>query len=136
MHGTLPVVNQKMILLTLVISACGRLATADHRGVTDTSSSPHAHLRAVDLDDVRLPSGFWADRYETCRHTMIPAVEQSLLDPANAAQLQNFLVAAGDRQGQHAGSHWSDGDCYKFLETLCYVHLLSPHDELDKLMPR
>jgi DUF1680 family protein len=111
-------------------------AEAAERGVTNTSSSPHVKFRAVDLDDVRWTEGFWANKYALCRDVMIPTVEQSLQDPTNAAQLQNFLIAAGLEQGEHQGSHWSDGDCYKWLEALCYVYTDTKDERIDQKLDR
>src|SRR5262245_55259660 len=44
------------------------------RGLRDTSASPHVLVRSVGLADVKWTTGFWADRFRTCRADMIPAM--------------------------------------------------------------
>jgi len=120
-----------VVMIILVYSPSAR---AKDRGITDTSSSPHVKLRCVDLDDVRWTKGFWAQRFELCRRVMIPGVERALHHPQNAASLDNFLAAAGLRQGEHRGRDWSDGDCYKWLEAVAHVYAVTKDESLDKLM--
>ena len=112
--------NVLSLFATLLIV---HVAVAGDRGITDTSASPHVMLRSVDVGDVQWTKGFWADRFAVCRDAITPRVEKSLLAPGNAAQLQNFQVAAGVKKGEHKGSHWSDGDCYKWIETLAYLYM-------------
>jgi len=127
----------RLALFVLVPALASRSTVeAADRGVTNTSSSPHVKFRAVDLDDVQWTTGFWAKKYALCKSAMTPTVEQSLQDPANAAQLQNFLIAAGLKEGEHKGSHWSDGDCYKWLEALCYIYMDTKDEQIDRKLDR
>jgi hypothetical protein len=43
-------------------------------GLTDTANSPHVVVRSVGLTEVRWTSGFWAERFDTCRKTSVPAM--------------------------------------------------------------
>ena len=45
---------------------------AGERALIDTTQSPSAKMYMVDLSDVKWTDGFWADRFEVCRTTMIP----------------------------------------------------------------
>jgi len=131
--------SRTVLTATLLILLSGmplvdRLVEAKDRGVVNNSSSPHVRLRSVDLDDVKWTDGFWADKFELCRREMIPGVQRALGDERNAAQLRNFRVAAGLDQGQHRGTNWGDGDCYKWLEALAHVYAVTGDANLDRLM--
>lgn len=110
------------------------LAAARDRGVTNTSASPHVRLRSVDLDDVTWTEGLWAEKLDLCRKAIIPTIGRALADPHNAAVLSNFRVAAGLAKGKHVGTNWSDGDCYKYLESLAHVQAAAPDERIDRLL--
>ncbi|HUT91319.1 MAG TPA: glycoside hydrolase family 127 protein [Thermoguttaceae bacterium] len=110
------------------------MADAKDRGVKSTPSAPHVKLRSVDPDDVRWTQGFWAAKQRLCREAMIPTVEEALHDPQNGACLDNFRVAAGVAEGGHVACHWSDGDCYKFIEALSHVYAVTRDEKLDRLL--
>jgi len=91
-------------------------------------------LRGPGLDAVRWTKGFWADRFELCRRTVIPRMKEALEHPDNAARLSNFRVTAGLMEGGHCGVAWSDGDCYKWLEAMARVYAVTREDGLDREM--
>jgi DUF1680 family protein len=70
---------------------------------------------SIKTGDARLTTGFWANRVENYME-IIYNLEAALLDETNAARLLNFGIAAGEVEGSFYMNHWSDGDCYKFLE--------------------
>jgi len=123
-----------VLALCAVLGTGGRTADARDRGPRNADSAPHAKLRAVDPNDVRWTQGFWADKQRLCREAMIPTVEAALHDRHNGACLENFRVAAGLAEGGHVACHWSDGDCYKFLEALCHVYAVTRDEKLDRLL--
>ena len=90
------------------------------RGTRAIPRSPHAQFRPVTMDEAAWTSGFWADRFERCRTTTLPAVEAGLLNPKNSEQLLVLLIAAGEKPGprKDKGTNWTDGDCYKWIEAL------------------
>jgi DUF1680 family protein len=93
--------------------------------------SPHARLGRLPTANVRWNEGFWADRFELCRTTVLPHMKDALEHPDNRACLSNFRVAAGVEKGQHRGTFWSDGDCYKWLEAVAHVYAITRDDGLD-----
>ena len=105
----------------------GRRSKYHHR-------SPHARMRAPALGQSRWTGGFWADRFELCHHTVLPSMRRALEDPANKARLAYFRIAAGLEEGTHAGRHWSDGDCYKWLEAMAHVYGVTRDRALDRQM--
>jgi DUF1680 family protein len=104
------------------------------KGLTDTSASPHVKLRSVDIDAVRWTEGFWAERFEWCRKVVIPNMWRLLSDPNISHAYENFLVAAGQRQGRHRGPTCNDGDFFKWLEAVAFVYATTRDEELDRQM--
>ncbi len=96
--------------------------------------SPHARLRGLPLGSVTWTAGFWAERLKLCHETIVPSMREALEDPGNKARLKYFRIAAGLEEGKHEGTFWSDGDCYKWLETVAHVYGVSKDAELDRQM--
>ncbi len=105
-------------------------------GLTETSSSRHVKLRSVDIKDVRWTKGFWKDRFDCCRKSMIPNMQRLLEDPETSHAYDNFRVAAGLKEGRHRGPKWHDGDFYKWLEAAAFVYAVTGDKKLDNLMDR
>ena len=120
-------------LLVFVSSLCFALPCG-RAGMVLARRSPHAAVQVVGLDQVRWTSGFWADRFDLCHHTVIPKMKEALLNPKNSARLSNFRVGSGLEQGGHRGVNWSDGDCYKWIEAMARVYAVTQDDELDREM--
>ena len=125
---------RRTIAVLFAVALMCPAASADDRGVTNTSASPHVRLRSVDLDDVRWTEGFWAEKFALCRTAIVPAVERGLLDPRNSEQLRDLRVAAGLEPGSHRGTNWGDGDCYKWLEAVALVYAVTKDPKLDRQM--
>ena len=98
--------------------------------MNDQRQQPFARLKDVETGAVRWTDGFWADRFELCRGTIIPSMREALEEPKNAAFLENFHVAAGLKQGEHRGTKWSDGDCYKWMEAAAHVYGITGDEDL------
>ncbi len=65
-----------LIFATLAAPFC---ANAGDRDLLDTTRSPSARMYMTDLADVRWTRGFWAERFETARTTMVPHMESILV---------------------------------------------------------
>jgi len=102
--------------------------------VIETSRSPHVKVRAVDHDAVRWTEGFWAERFDLCRRTIVPNLCRVMMMPTNSANFCNFQIAAGLRQGPFFGNDWGDGDCYKWIEAAAAVYGVTRDAELDRQM--
>ena len=113
-----------------------KIAMADGKGITDTSSSPYVKLRSVDLDDVRWTDGFWYNKFHLAHTVTLPSMWEILKDPDIAHTLQNFQIAAGLIDGEFRGNWWFDGDFYKWLEAVAYVYATTNDEDLDRLMDR
>lgn len=89
--------------------------------------SPHAKLTPA---PAKWTEGFWADRFKLCHETIIPSMREALAHPDNSADFRNFRIAAGLEQGEHHGTNWSDGDCYKWMEAMSHVYGVTKDPEL------
>ena len=121
-------------VLLLVVCLGGGPVCGAGRGLTDTSASPHVRLRSVEMDAVRWTDGFWAGRLEWCRKTVIPNMGRLLEDPNISHAYENFLVAAGRKQGRHHGPKWNDGDFFKWLEAMAFVYATTRDEDLNRQM--
>lgn len=118
------------LLLGLAALTC----VAQDEGITHTSRSPHAALKAVPLNAVRWTTGFWADRAILCRRSMLSDMWKVLQIPDNGAAYDNFLIAAGRKSGPSGSTVFGDGDFYKWLEAVAHVYSSSRSPELDRRM--
>jgi uncharacterized protein len=98
--------------------------------------SPHAKLEPVGRNDVRWTIGFWADRLETCRTSMVPVMGRLMQDRPSGRFLTNFEVAAGLIEGKHHGAKWDDGDFYKWLESAAATFAVTREPAMDAEMDR
>jgi DUF1680 family protein len=114
--------------------ALGAAPEATSRGLTDTAVSPHVVVHSVGLADVKWTTGFWADRFETCRSGMVSAVGRVMEGTEHSQFLHNFRIAAGLETGTHRGPPWNDGDFYKWLEAAAAVYAVTRDEALDRRM--
>ncbi len=96
--------------------------------------SPSAVIGPIGLADARWTTGFWADRLEVCRATMVPEMGRLMEGTERSQFLQNFRIAAGLAVGKHRGPPWNDGDFCKWLEAVAAVYVFSRDPALDRRM--
>ncbi|WP_417270404.1 glycoside hydrolase family 127 protein [Celeribacter sp.] len=100
---------------------------------TPTPTSIHARLRRPSDKSVRWTNGFWAEKQNLVRTSSIHSTLDAMEDPTNAAYFGNFrTVTQGG--GHFHGRYWSDGDCYKTLETILLLTDVSPDAALSQRM--
>ncbi|MBU2945854.1 glycoside hydrolase family 127 protein [Zobellia uliginosa] len=95
------------------------------------SNSPHTKLNSMNIGDCQWTTGFWADKFELCTTAMVPYMGDVLCGDVGHA-LNNFKIAAGEKEGKHQGMFWHDGDFYKFMEAKIYVYAHTQDKELLK----
>lgn len=95
---------------------------------------PYAVVSSVGIADARWTSGFWADRFETCRTATVPTLGAIMESTEHSQFLHNFRIAAGLAQGKHRGPTWNDGDYFKWLEAAAAVFAIAQDPALDRQM--
>ncbi|WP_289042130.1 beta-L-arabinofuranosidase domain-containing protein [uncultured Zobellia sp.] len=94
-------------------------------------NSPYTQLKSLNIGDCQWTDGFWADKFKLCANAMVPYMGDVLCGDVGHA-LNNFKIAAGEKQGEHQGMFWHDGDFYKFMEAKTYVYAQTQNNELLK----
>ncbi|WP_405269841.1 glycoside hydrolase family 127 protein [Cellulophaga sp. Ld12] len=95
----------------------------------DNSLSPFVQLKNINLTDCQWTSGFWAEKFKTCEDVMVPYMGEVLCGDIGHA-LNNFKIAAGEKEGEHKGMFWHDGDFYKFIEAKIYVYAQNKNSKI------
>lgn len=122
------------LLIAFIAVSAALSAELPRGGITNTSSSPHAKLKSIDLTAAHWTSGFWAERFRLSDEVMISAMWEALQIPNNGASYKNLLIAAGLEKGTFQSTKWSDGDVYKWLEGVAHVYALTHEPKLDARM--
>jgi uncharacterized protein len=81
-----------------------QVSLAQEKSLTNTSKSTYAKLESVNMGDVRWTEGFWADRFQVCRDSMVPNMWHLYTDPNISHAYKNFEIAAGLDTGSFKGS--------------------------------
>ncbi|MBK8025160.1 MAG: glycoside hydrolase family 127 protein [Chloroflexi bacterium] len=102
--------------------------------MTTYKTSPYRKLLPVSEAAVQFTRGFWADRFDVCRSSMIPNMWQLMRDPNISHAYTNFRIAAGLEEGEHKGPPFNDGDLYKWLEAVAHVYNVTHDVALDQIM--
>ena len=125
--------SQKLLLslfgLTLSLSASAQ------GGITSTARSSNAVMTAVPVSTVKWTGGFWGDRFDVFSHTSVQSMWQTWQSKEGKG-FTNFLIAAGEQQGDHHGPPFHDGDMYKWLEAVASVYAVTKDPELETIMDR
>jgi DUF1680 family protein len=103
-------------------------------GLVNTSKSSFTELQSVDMEDVAWTSGFWADRFDVCKNSMMPHLWKVYNDPEISHAVKNFEIAAGLDTGSHRGAPFHDGDFYKLLEAVASLYAITKDEKLNALM--
>jgi DUF1680 family protein len=119
----------------LPVLVCLALQTsARQKSLVNTSSSPYAKLTNVDMGDVIWTSGFWAERMQICKDSMVPHLWKTYTDANISHAFKNFEIAAGLDTGSHKGPPFHDGDFYKLFESVASIYASTKDKRLDELM--
>ena len=91
-------------------------------------------ISEIPLRRVEITDGFWSPRQQLMTNVTIPYMEKILrneipgAEPSNA--IQNFRIAAGEKDGEFRGMVFQDSDVAKWLETAAYSLALYPDEGL------
>ncbi len=111
----------KKVLFVALSIFLVQFSYSQENGIINNSKSPYVKLKSIDMGDCIWTEGFWAERFEVAEKTMVPYMGELLCGETGHA-LNNFKIAAGEKQGNHKGMRWHDGDFYKYMEAKTYVY--------------
>lgn len=120
----------KLLVAGIVCSAVLNAQTA----LVNTSQSKYAKLSGVGLGEVRWTQGFWAERFDVLKNSMVPALWRTYTSDTICYSFQNFKVAAGLQEGRFRGPSFHDGDFYKTLEAVASLYASTKDPELNGWM--
>ena len=123
--------NSLIILGSLLII---NMAMAQTNGVINNSKTPHMKLKTINIGDCRWTDGFWAGKLEVALQTMIPNLGRLMEDPEIIHAFDNFLVAAGLKEGEFRGWSFTDGDFYKYVEAMAYAYAMTKDEKINQRM--
>lgn len=109
-------------------------APAGERALIDTTRSPHALLYMPDLADVHWTGGLLGERFDVARDTMVPHMGELMSNPLTSPAWDNYLIAAGLKQGKFRGPPFNDGDFLKWFEALVQVYAITKDPAIDARM--
>jgi DUF1680 family protein len=92
-------------------------------------------MTSVPLTSVQWTDGFWGERFGVLSKTSLQSMWQTW-QTKEGKGFNNFLVAAGEMQGEHHGPPFHDGDMYKWLEAVASVYAVTHDAELEPIMDR
>ena len=106
---------------------------AQQNGITDTGKSKFAIMNSTPIDAVKWTDGFWGERFGVLSGTSLQSMWNTWKSP-DGHSYNNFLIAAGEKQGKRHGPPFHDGDFYKWLEAVAAVYAINKDPELEKIM--
>lgn len=125
---------KKIILFIFIWSSIN--AFAQQGSLVNTSASPYAKLTNVSMRDVQWTSGFWAERMQICKDSMVPHLWKTYTDEDISHAFKNFEIAAGLDTGSHKGPPFHDGDFYKLFESVASLYAITKDKRLDEMMDK
>lgn len=111
----------KKLVLFAVCAVFLQASFAQTHGIINNSKSPYVKLKSIDMGECIWTDGFWAEKFQVAKESMIPYMGEVLCGDVGHA-LNNFKIAAGEKHGEHQGMRWHDGDFYKYMEAMSYIY--------------
>ncbi len=118
--------------ITLIFFLFAGKVSAQEKALTNTANSEFAKLKSTNIGDVHWTGGFWAERFEVCKNSMVPHMMGCYLDDEISHAYKNFEIAAGLDTGSHVGPPFHDGDFYKMLEAEIMVYAITNDTKQEK----
>ena len=121
-------------LAVLALAASTLCTQAQEQSLTNTTNSPYAVKKSVNMGDVAWTKGFWAERTATCYEQMVPNLWEVYTRADISHAYRNFEIAAGLKEGEHEGPSFHDGDFYKTLEAVCAIYAQTKDKKLLRMI--
>jgi uncharacterized protein len=96
-------------------------------GPVDTSRTPWAHWKSLELGAVTIDGGIWAKRQAVNRASALPHGFRML---ETAGNFENLRIAAGRSDREYRGPVFMDSDVYKWLEAAAFELARAPDEGL------
>lgn len=128
--------KKRTLILALALTAGCTAISAQQKGLVDTSVSKYAKMYGTDIGSVKWTNGFWADRFDVYKDTMILSMWNTWNNPDISHGFRNFEIASGACEGEHWGPPFHDGDLYKWLEGVASIYSITKEPKLDELMDK
>ena len=93
---------KRIILFVHIALLSGFPVFSQEKSLVDTHKSPFASLWGTDMGQVTWTNGFWAERFEVCKTSMVPNIWHTYASPDISHAFRNFEIAAGQESGKHA----------------------------------
>jgi uncharacterized protein len=119
-------------VISLILWGCNTNTKKDN--LFSIPRSQYNKMQELHIADIKWTSGFWADKFELCRTAVIPAVYNGFKDPQNSEHIDNLKKAAGLMEGEFTGLDFSDGDSYKWIESMAFMFAVTQDPKLDSAM--
>ncbi|MDO4158947.1 MAG: glycoside hydrolase family 127 protein [Prevotellaceae bacterium] len=126
---------KQKITLMMLSAAMAVPALAQQNGITDTRNSKYAVVNSTPITAVKWTGGFWGERFNVFSGTSVQSMWEYWKSDKGKS-FNNFLIAAGEKQGKRHGPPFHDGDMYKWLEAVAAVYAVNKDPELEKIMDR
>ncbi len=123
------------ILAALAAVGSASAQTSAPKGINATTQSSNAAMTSVPITAVQWTGGFWGDRFDVFSHKSVQSMWETWQSKEGKG-FNNFLVAAGEAQGEHHGPPFHDGDMYKWLEAVASVYAVTHDPQLEQIMDR
>ena len=124
----------KKSLLILSLAAFSMTLAAQDKGMVNTYNSKHAKIWNADVSSVAWTDGFWGNRFDVCKDTMVMNMWHIMDNPDLCHAYRNLEIAAGKCEGEHHGPAFHDGDFFKWFESMAAVYAVTRDPKLDALM--
>lgn len=129
----------RIFLITLIVLySYSANIISQQKALVNTSKSPYAKLISVDADAVNWTGGFWGRWFEVSKDTMAMNMLNLYENDSVCHGFCNFEIAAGYKEGEHAGAPFHDGDFYKTMEAVISVYAQTKskrlYNELERLI--
>jgi uncharacterized protein len=123
---------QKRLISCLIVFA--HVVAFAQTDLVNTNNSKHAKLSGLPMDAVHFTNGFWAERFQVCRDSMIPHLWKVYTSADISHSFENFKIAAGIDTGSFEGPSFHDGDFYKTLEAVAAMYAETKDPKLNAMM--
>ncbi|SFP85114.1 aceric acid hydrolase [Parafilimonas terrae] len=104
------------------------------KDLVNTGNSKYAKLSGMPMDAVHFTNGFWKERFDVCKDSMLPHLWDVYTNKNISHSFENFKIAAGIDTGSFSGPSFHDGDFYKTLEAVAAMYAVTKDKRLDTMM--